>query len=409
MKKKLWNKNTGMTFLVIFLFTFMLLIFGPAEIFFANATEFAFVYGEFAGYLAVLAVVVALFGTIILSLLPEKLKNILLSILFAISVAGYFQVMFWNKRLDLLGLNPEGYQINQERVWWNLGFWLLIVGGTIVFSLLKEGIWKKVTVFISAFLIGIQGAALVSLMLTANESAYRRPDGAWRLSGENQLTVSADKNIIVFVVDFFGNQLLEEMREEFPGSTDFLHDFTEYTNTDSVYFGTYPSIAHMVTGCEVDMSKSVNDWLIQSWNDERVEKFYGDLHDANYITNLYIGGETYICGTNSAEILAGKVSNVIKTSDEIDVFYKLLFKTMTKMSCYRMFPEIIKPCFYTDMSEYAGIIEIKDNPVLHENYHFYDALLKQRLTLDKKSDYLIIQHLMGTHECTTGEDGYYTQ
>ena len=38
--KKYILKKIGTAFLVSFLFTFMLLIFGPAEIFFANVTEF---------------------------------------------------------------------------------------------------------------------------------------------------------------------------------------------------------------------------------------------------------------------------------------------------------------------------------------------------------------------------------
>ena len=53
-------KKYGLTFINVFLLTFMLLIFGPAEIYFANVSQFEFIYTEFAGYLAVASVVTAL-------------------------------------------------------------------------------------------------------------------------------------------------------------------------------------------------------------------------------------------------------------------------------------------------------------------------------------------------------------
>ncbi len=408
MRKRLLNRDTGITFLIVFLPAFMLLIFGPAEIFFANATEFDFVYGEFAGYLAVLALLLSLAATGVLIFLPEKVRRVLLSLLFGASLAGYLQVLFWNKGLDLLGLNPQGYQARQDRVWWNLVFWLLLFAAVTAFAFWKRHLWEMLVTYSSGFLLCIQLVALAFLMLRADETAYRH-SGGWRLSGEEQFTVSSEDNIIVFIIDFFGNPLLEEMREEFPGSTDFLHDFTEYDNADCVYFGTYPSLPHMMTGCELDTSISVNDWMLQIWNNEGTVQFYKDLHDANYKANLYTDDIRVICGTHGARILEDRISNaVVTTEEEIDVFYKLLFKTMIKMSCYRMAPEIIKPRFYTDMSEYVDIIALKSEGVLHENYDFYDVLLNRGLTADAQSNYLIVQHLMGTHECSTDAEGHFT-
>ncbi|MCM1049372.1 MAG: hypothetical protein NC433_13210 [Clostridiales bacterium] len=107
MSKKL--HKIGIAFLVCFLFSFMLFIFGPSEIFFANVTGFQFVYGDFGGYMAAMALAAAVILTVIIAFLPDKIYGILLSVVFGISVAGYIQVMFLNKNLDLLGVNPEGY------------------------------------------------------------------------------------------------------------------------------------------------------------------------------------------------------------------------------------------------------------------------------------------------------------
>ena len=137
MKSNLFKK-IGMAFLASFLFAFMLLIFGPAEIFFANVTEFGFVYGEFAGYFAAAALVGTIFMTAVLAVLPDKLHRILLSILFGVDVASYLQVMFMNKHLNLLGENPEGYQLETGRAVGNLLIWILVIALVTVLAF-----WKK--------------------------------------------------------------------------------------------------------------------------------------------------------------------------------------------------------------------------------------------------------------------------
>ncbi|MDE6749175.1 MAG: hypothetical protein K2K21_08975 [Lachnospiraceae bacterium] len=402
-------KKIGITFLVNFLLSFMLFIFGPSEIFFANAAEFDFVYGDFAGYMSVLAVAAAFILTLILGFLPDKLHRVLLSVIFGISIAGYIQVMFLNKNLDLLGLNPEGYKITPAQSIINLVIWIVIILAVIILALWKKDIWKKILQYISVFLLCIQLVALVSLLVTADEYAYHYQEGKWYLSGENQYVVSANKNVIVLVLDWFSNQYLEPLQAEYPGSTDFLHDFTYYSNMDCTYFGTFPSLPHMLTGNEVDSELTVNEWCAKIWEDDKSVDFYNELHDNNFVANLYTPDTNILCGLNSPEILDDTLSNVVNTADEIDIFYKLLFKTMFKMSAYRMFPESVKPYFYTNIDEYADVVSLRANKVYHNNYDFYQGLIEEGLSVDKKSNYYIVQHLMGPHLLTTNEFGAYKE
>lgn len=409
MKAKL--KRIPGTFLVAFLPMFMLFIFGPCEIFFANVTEFEFVYGEFGGYMAVFAVTGAILLTGVLFLLPDKLYKILVSVVFGFSLSGYIQVMFLNKNLDLLGVNPEGYQVRSGAAAGNLLIWLLIIATFVIISLWKKEIGNKIVLYGSAFLLCIQLIAMVSLFLTAKEDAYNRPEaeGTWHLSGENQYTVSADKNVIVIILDYFSNQYLEPMEAEYPGATDFLHDFTYYSNMDCTYFGTFPSLPHMLTGNEVDPSCSINEWCEQIWNSEEAESFYGQLLEKGYVANIYTPDTNILCGMNDVELLNGSLSNVVNSAQEVDIFYKLLFKTMGKMSAYRMFPEILKPYAYANIDEYSDIVSVKENKINHNNYDFYQDLKEKGLKTDKSSNYYIVQHLMGPHLYTTDEFGAYKE
>lgn len=405
MKERL--KNFGISFLVCFLFTFMLMIFGPAEIFFANVAEFKFVYGEFVWILTGMAVISALIVGLVITFIPEKIRKILWSVIFGISVAGYAQVMFINEGLDLLGMNPDGYQVQMGQAVINLLVWLVIIGAVVVLAFWKEKIWRSVLCFGAFFLIFIQATAWVSLMVSAEDVAYEYEEGAWYISGENQYTVSANDNVIVFVLDYFSNQYVEPVLEQYPDLFDCLKDFTYYNNTDCTYFGTYPSLIHTLSGNAPEPQLPINDWCKKAWESDRTQGFYQALREQNYVSNVYTPDKNMLCGMNGVEILDGTFSNLTNGGQDFTVNYKLLTKTMIKMSGYRMFPYVLKPYLYGNMEDYSAVIVPKDNWVRHQNYDFYQGLLDKRLTVDEESNYYIVQHLMGTHEHTTTEDGHY--
>ncbi len=164
-------------FLIVFLLSFMLFIFGPAEIFFANESEFQFVYGEFAGYLAVGSIILAVVAAALLALLPEKIYQVILAVIFGISFAGYVQVMFLNKNLDLLGVNPEGYKPVLTQAIISLFCWCVVILVAVIFARWKKDIWKKCFCGLSGFLLCIQMVALVSLWVTAKDTAWKYEGG----------------------------------------------------------------------------------------------------------------------------------------------------------------------------------------------------------------------------------------
>lgn len=402
-------KNFGFGFLICFLFAFMFLIFGPAEIYFVNVGEFKFVYGEFVWLLSAIAVIGSVAASLATCFLPATARKIILSVIFGISAAGYIQIMFINDGLDLLGMNPEGYQVKTGQAIGNAILWFAILAMISVFSIWKEKIWKNIICFVAVFLIGIQAAAWFSLMLSADDTAYHYEEGEWFLTREKQFTVSANKNIIVIVLDYFSNQYIEPTLELYPDLLDCMNDFTYYNNTDCTYFGTYPSLAHILSGLEPDPGLSVNEWTANIWQNERTQEFYQALHDQDYIANVYTPDKNMICGMNSVKLLDGLFSDVTNEGQDFTVNYRLLTKIMMKMSGYRMFPYALKPYFYTDSNEYSGIIVSNESMVSHENYRFYNHLLEEGLTTDDSSNYYIVQHLSGTHVYDTTETAGYAE
>lgn len=400
-------KKAGVAFSCSFLLTFMLLIFGPSEIFFANETEFDFIYSDFIWLFVIMAIITALLATLFLIILPDKLYRLGTSVIFGISLSGYIQVMFLNKDLDLMGVKPEGYEASIGRAIGNLAIWMGIIGMIILLSFWKEKYWKKVIGYGSVFLICIQLVGLISLLVTARDEAYKySEEKVWHLSGEDQYVVSANRNVIVLILDYFSSDYLEDMYEVYPEATDFLHDFTYYDNMDCTYYGTFPSLSHMLTGIEVDATLSVNEWCKEIWENEETITFYDELSKAGFITNVYTPSTQVLCGINEEKILENKFSNVVYSEQEAEVWNKLLMITMGKMSCYRMFPDIVKKYFYANIDEYSQIVLFKDK-IDHENYLFYEELQMNGLHVDNTSNYFIVQHLQGLHSFKTDECGHY--
>ncbi len=403
------KKKVLLSFIVSFLPVFMILVFGPAEIFFANVTEFDFLYGEFAGYMAVLFLIFLMIFTVLLSWLPEKIYEIALSVLFVIAAAGYLQVMFFNKNLDLLGVNPDGYHVPLMQGIWNLIIWMAVLAAVIMLSVWKKEIWKKALLYLSVLLVGMQAVALVSLLVTAPEESYERAKVDDRLWGKDQYTVSADKNIIVFVLDYFSSLYLQQMMAVYPDGADCLHDFTYYSNADCTYYGTFPSLAHMLTGGEVDTAVSNSEWCRDIWDNDLTEQFYQELHANQYKVNVYTTDFDVLTVGNGCAILRDKISNITDEPREVEVDTGLLLKTLTKMSCYRMAPDLLKTQFYTNVSEYSLIVQDMGQGIAHTNSDFFEALQDEGLKEDDSSNYFIFQHLIGTHEFNTDEYGKYQE
>lgn len=397
--------------LTVFLLTFMIFIFGPTEIFFSNQTQFEFLFQEYIWVMTGIGVGSALVLGALIALIPERGYEIVLGVFCGLGLAGYIQVMFLNKNLDLLGLNPQGYVVSAGTKIINIVIWLIIVAAVVFLVIKKRDIANKLFIGIPAFLIAIQLVAFISLIPGADKSAFEREDGAWFMSGENQFTLSENHNVIVLLLDYFSNQYIDSMLAQYPDAIDFLNDFTYYDNDECVYHGTYPSIAHMLSGQEIDPSISVNEWEYNIWKSDTVNAFYRELApNNNYDVEVYTPESEVLRATNDITIFDGIFDNLTNAANEIQIDTKLLVRTLSKMSSYRMAPEAMKNCFYTNNGEVHNIVMMTAGDKVHGDVEFRNRILTDGLTVSGENNKLQIHHLEGAHawtvdaNCETKED-----
>ena len=407
MMKKNMFRWFGMNFCVCFLPIFMLLIFGPTEIFIGNYQDFGVVYGEFGWKFLMAGIALAIVAATILVVVPEKVRKIVLTIIFGISVDCYIQGMFLNKGLEMLGATAEGYHPGTSEAIQNILIWIgIFIVIVVLVSLLKNN-WKKMIVFGSLFLVLIQMSGFISLFFTADKEAFQYKKGELCLSGQEQFTVSSNENIIAFILDNFSSEWFETTLGLDPDLAAPLADFTYYNNADCNSYSTYPSLVRLATGHALNPEVSVDDYISECWNNQKTKDYYQLLHDHGYKVNIYTPELPIICGSGDLSIAEGKVDNIITSNDAREIDYPLLYKTILKMSAYRYAPKYLKTAFNMGMNEYADIVSYPDNTVATSNPNFYNGLVKNGLTIDENSNYYQFIHLNGTHEFINDENCQY--
>lgn len=409
MQKKEYLKKFFLCWESVFLFIFMIGIFGPSEVFFGNYTELGVVYGEFGWLFLVVGFTISIIIAFVLAFFPEMIRKIILAVVWGLSIAGYIQVMFLNKGIDQIGVTAEGYIPDADRVIKNAVFWGAVIAITFVITFVCKKKWSKVIQLTTTVLLLVQLVAYGSLFLTTDDGAFHYAENELCLDMEQQFTISSNENIIVLLFDNLPNEWFEEARATYPDITKGLEDFTYYNNADCNYYGTYPSFIHILTGNPLDLSLSVNDYFKQSWDNEKTNAYFDILHSHNYKMNVFSYLSEVMTGGNSLEIAEGKVDNIIEKDDAREIDKPLLYKTMLKMSLYRYMPEYFKPKFDVQNEQYASIVSYPNNTMQYSNPNFYNTMMEKGLTIDDSSNYFVVNHLNGGHEFINDANCQYAQ
>ena len=391
-------------YIIVLLPIFTLCVMGPTEIYFGNYKELGFTYQEFGWKFLFFSFLITTLLTLILSFLPDKIQKYFLSVIYWIGIAGYLQTMFLNKQLDLMGVSAESYSATRMKTVLNACLWFVLLVLILFFTMYPKTKMHKILSITSGIIFGMQLVGFLSLFPTADEAAFSYPTEELCLDGSEQYTISSKENIILFVLDNFAIDYYTSAVQTYPELTDQLKDFTYYSNADCNYHGTYPSLAHLITGNELDPSLTVDDWLTQCWTNDITNDYFSLLESEDYKVNLYTPVTSILTGTNSLELLDDKINNVTYKSNTRMIDYSKLYKTMLYMSCYRFMPEYFKSFFDVSNATYTSIVSYPENTILHANYDFYNHLIENGLTTDSSGNYFIIQHLNGTHEFTTDEN-----
>lgn len=385
------------------------LILGPLEFFFGNQKDLAFNVADFIWIFMGIAICLWIVGSSCLTLFGFNINMWLGTFIIGFSVCSYIQNMFMNIKLSEVDGAPLRWDTLGQFPIFNAIIWILALSAVIAVSYQFRKYWKQISMGIASFLAVVQLVAVFSLLVfNTLEEGIGKITGNLQMSGEHQFEVAPDSNIIVFVLDTFGNTQLENALKVYPDLLNGWNDFTFYDNADCHYYCTFPSMTHMLTGEAFDFSAISEEWMRDAWSSSKCMTFYKTLEELNYERYLFSHDVPYVYG--DIDNLQYKYNNIVPMQSIVN--HKQIIKLMIKMSIYKYSPYVLKAPFEVLTQEFNDVVTYKDGiKPIYKNADFLQTLMSNKLSINKNiSNALIIQHLWGTHEpYETSEKGQYIE
>lgn len=391
-----YSQKLFVSLLLIALIVIAYVIRGPLEIYAGNTHEFVFTLCDFLPWiLAICAIILVMIGCL-LALLPDEPFRLVSVILLWFGVASWIQDLFLNKKLAEANGGPMD--------WASLGLlprnnalvWIVLLAVAIFLYIRFKQIWFSLTKILAGALCLVQLVAIGSVLLTMAERGPKQQQ--LFISGENQMKMASEENFIVFLLDSVSAAEIPMMLERYPDSVEIMKDFTFYNNACCDYYRTFPSVTHMLTGNELEVDITAEEWMERSWGSNRCVQFYSYLQENGFKREIYedVAGIGYVYG--SIENLVGRFDNIKQI--QMQTNRTLLLQNLLKLSMYRGLPYICKPPFEVLTTEFSEIVLPEDETEwsTYTHWDYYQKLKEVKLSIDSQTKkQFVFQHFPGVH------------
>lgn len=373
-------------------FCFMCFIYLPSETFIGNNSDFEFSYQMFIPHQLVVMAECYLCVAVCISICNQPFFEIAEALVFGLNLAVYIQYMFLNGRLNLLDGSTPVWSDYKADIAAGYLIWGVLLTAPIIFMGKSKKIWGHIRLWVPAFLGGIQLVTLCSLLLTAPAEVFAVKLQGSYLSPEEQFRVSVKDNVLLLIWDAVDNAYLKELLETEPEQFEGLEDFVVYTNTCSVFDATSTSVAQMLAGMEFAVELPGKEWHEQAWKTERAVEFFDRWHEAGYVIN------GFNLETSTVENFEGKFDNYRVASDDeserLLVNEDRMYEKLNDLIAYRALPMGWKRLVDCANLDFAGIVTRRER-TYYDNREYLEHL--QLATSEKEQNYLVVDHLQGTH------------
>lgn len=326
---------------------------------------------------------------------------------FILGLASYLQALLLNPNTGLLKGNAINWAAYARGAKWNLAVWVLLAIAVALLCYALKGHKYKLIAGASVLLLLMQ---TVDFGVNIADMVNERKDTRFVFHAEEQLVVSENENVILFVLDSFSNRAVREVETAFPGAFDFLHDFTNYTNYGPSYYATFPEMIHLLTGEEYRTDQTWREFQQSAWRSEKSTLFFSELEKRGY-TRQFLSTEGLMAPTR--EMLEGIVDNMNEATFKIRPFET--FRQVGNLTLFRYVPTVCKPLFWVTPNDFLDVSQsvvgssgrVRDarytaNDVLETEYWnglgeaFYDVICEQPLDTTENNMFTYY-HFHGPH------------
>ncbi len=379
----------------------------PGTLFLNNRTEILLPPSSFAKALLVGAgiyfCVIAGAGILLLTL---RQLEWFYTLLFALTFVGYLQNMFLNGHMTSMDGKMQSW--GNVQVWGNALIWILLIACIILLKgRLPINIGKTYRI-ICTYLSLVQLVSLGFLAVTSalNQEKNNKPSGEWILSTEKSLALHPDHNVLVFVLDWYDEQILEQILAQEPDFLSPLDGFTHYSNATSLYAFTEWSLPYLLTGVEWQYGMDKDEYREYAFqNSDMLYSINEAGYDVGVYTDLkYIGSDT-----------SAQLCNYVLSEQYCRVWDTL--SQMLKCSKYQLAPLGLKNFYWYTTDEITALARNDTYTpwITYNDVPFWTDITETGIDINSPADSrgsFRLYHMYGAHEpyvmsedCTETERG----
>lgn len=398
-RNRLKNNMPAVVFCIVTLIVYM-----PGELYLNNMSEFQVApsdFGKAMGANAIIVLGIYLFGSALF--LSESQNKWFIRTLFAATLCGYIQNLFLNGHMMQMDGNEETW--SAQMIWINMVIWIAILVFIVVvfervFRTDIDKVYRSICIYISL----VEIAALVYMMFAAKDLARIEKEyksGYTQLTYDGLLEVSQENNVVVFVLDWFDEQLLEQLLDQDREFLSPLDGFTCYTNTTSQYAFTGMALPYLLTGVEWECGMSESEYCEFAFKNSRM---IDDISENGYDIRIFTD-------TNYIDNSIPNIKNMKKMNLSLSVNKWL--QVMLKCAKYKMAPLACKNLYWYTTDEVKNLFaESEDVYTADNDAKIYELLTQYGMRADNntKNAFQFI-HMRGAHPpfkpidgCTDAKD-----
>ena len=379
---------------VIALFIMTVFIYPVMEIFLTNANEFSFSTEQVIGWFVLFIFGVSIGSFLICGLTKGKIRTGYLLVLWGFSICAYVQEMFLNGKLFLMDGKAAEWNLGLKVS--NLIIWCVVLGTVYIGHRLWKNKWKEIMMFSSVVLCLMQLVGVVSLVpsYVGSESSFVR--GQKYLSTQGLYEVAKDENIVVFVLDTYDVDHIEEVLEKQPDFLEPLKGFTYFPDTVAQFSRTFPAIPYMLTGRTYFYEIPLNEYVDQAFQSCSI---WDGLKKKGYHLYFYEEDEAYI-GASIRE----EAENYVEEGHTIEEKTSFIgcIESIVRINGYRLLPYALKENYFYTAGTINGLVieefTLEKPEFVADDVSVYQGLKEQRLQITEEEKAMRFIHLYGAHE-----------
>jgi len=391
-----------------------LFVIAPFEILAGNESSLVFGLADAWAPILRVAGVVFVALAILLTLLRGRAFEIALLVVFCAGLCFYIQALILNIGLPTTDGRPFDWGDHRKALLLSTAVWILVFVGMFVLNSKNRKVAHACVGVLAAALIIVQGAASTSLLVEklgdrAAVEEGKPPLSLYRLTEDGMFTVSPKENVVVFVLDTFDTQDMEQLLKDEPEFAQRLQGFTWFRDSVGSLCPTRYGAPFLNSGIYPDPNESFKKFISRRYAES---PYLGDINQAGYSIGLYtdpLGAD--LMTEDQVRTLYDETINVKAPEPDTESFLNEqgTVEIMLKAALYRDAPWLAKPYFYfvTDQMNQAMINEVSTGkhaeslPYVMDDARWYGKLKEQGLSFEENQDqyagaYRFI-HLLGTH------------